>query len=296
MCEEGIVVKMLAGFYYVESAGQIYECKARGILRKKAESPLVGDRVQFEIVQSNQGVIDSITPRLNFLVRPPVANIDRLFVVVSLKDPAPNTWIADKAIANAENKGIEPVIVINKTDLGDDTVYRQIYEQAGFKVFSVSAIQPETVAVLKPLFDGKICAFTGNSGAGKSSILNALDTRFSIATGDISQKLGRGRHTTRHVELYKIGDGYVADTPGFSNFDMDICDQIRKENLQFCFREFTPFLTTCKFTSCSHTKEKGCKIIEAVEKGIIPKSRHESYCRMYQQASEIPDWEFDKKR
>ena len=288
---KGIIIKALSGFYYVKTDNGLIECKARGAFRNKNNSPLVGDNVNISILENNRGVIDEIMPRLNCLIRPPVANIDRLFSVVSTISPLPNTFVIDKMIVSAEDKGIEPIIVINKSDLSSADEIAEIYKKSGFKVFVVSATNNEGVEQLYPLFKDKLSVFCGNSGVGKSSLLNAIDSRFDISTADISEKLGRGRHTTRHIELYESHDGYIADTPGFSSIDMEKTAVIKKENLQFCFREFKDYIGECKFTSCSHTKEKGCAILAAVEEGKIPLSRIESYRKLYEESSKYKDWE-----
>lgn len=288
---KGIIIKALSGFYYVKTDNGLIECKARGAFRNKNNSPLVGDNVNISILENNRGVIDEIMPRLNCLIRPPVANIDRLFIVVSTISPLPNTFVIDKMIVSAEDKGIEPIIVINKSDLSSADEIAEIYKKSGFKVFVVSATNNEGVEQLYPLFKDKLSVFCGNSGVGKSSLLNAIDSRFDISTADISEKLGRGRHTTRHIELYESHGGYIADTPGFSSIDMEKTAVIKKENLQFCFREFKDYIGECKFTSCSHTKEKGCAILTAVEEGKIPLSRIESYRKLYEESSKYKDWE-----
>lgn len=288
---KGIIIKALSGFYYVKTDNGLIECKARGAFRNKNNSPLVGDNVNISILENNRGVIDEIMPRLNCLIRPPVANIDRLFIVVSTISPLPNTFVIDKMIVSAEDKGIEPIIVINKSDLSSADEIAEIYKKSGFKVFVVSATNNEGVEQLYPLFKDKLSVFCGNSGVGKSSLLNAIDSRFDISTADISEKLGRGRHTTRHIELYESHGGYIADTPGFSSIDMEKTAIIKKENLQFCFREFKDYIGECKFTSCSHTKEKGCAILAAVDEGKIPLSRIESYRKLYEESSKYKDWE-----
>lgn len=287
----GIIVKALSGFYYVKTENKIIECKARGAFRKKEFAPLVGDNVNISITDENRGVIEEITPRLNALIRPPVANIDRLFIVVSTMSPAPNTFVIDKMTVLAEEKNIEPIIVINKSDLSDPIQTAEIYEMCGYKVYIVSAAEKKGIEQLFPLFKDKLSVFCGNSGVGKSSLLNAIDERFDISTSDISEKLGRGRHTTRHVELYEAYGGFIADTPGFSSIDMERIAIIKKDELQYCFNEFKEYLGECKFTSCSHTKEKGCAILNAVEEGSIPPTRIDSYRRLYEEASKYKDWE-----
>ena len=287
----GLLIKNISDFYYVEVGDTLIECKARGIFRRTNVTPLVGDRVVISVDGNEKGIIEEILPRKNFLVRPPLANIDRLYIISSLVDPRPSTLIIDKLIALAENIKIEPVIIINKSDLSDDNSLFETYSNAGFITINASAVTGLGIDEIRHSLTGLISAFTGNSGVGKSSILNLIDERLSIATGEISKKLGRGRHTTRHVELYKIEGGFVADTPGFSSVDLDKCDYIVKDNLQFCFREFLPYIAKCKFNSCSHLNGKGCVIVEAVENGLIAKSRYDSYCEMYKDAEKINEWD-----
>ncbi|HEX3038421.1 MAG TPA: ribosome small subunit-dependent GTPase A [Oscillospiraceae bacterium] len=290
--EQGLIVKGIGGFYYVEVADKIYECKARGIFRKNGVTPFVGDHVTISIAQNQACTIEEILPRKNFLVRPPVANIDQLFIVTSVCDPVPNPLIIDKTIAAAEDKEIEPIVIVSKTDLQDCDWLQEVYTMAGIRVLLISSLTGEGTEEVKKMLAGKISAFTGNSGVGKSSLLNCIDEKFHLETGETSKKLGRGRHTTRQVELLKLDcGGYVADTPGFSSIDMERYDMVKKENLQFCFREFEPYLNQCKFPSCSHTCEKGCAVIQAVHDGKIHKSRHESYISMYNDVKDIKEWQ-----
>ncbi|SEL18238.1 ribosome biogenesis GTPase [Ruminococcus sp. YRD2003] len=283
----GIIIKCLGGLYTVESPNGILECKARGVFRARGISPAVGDSVTV-----SGGVITEIGERRNYLIRPPLANLDQILFVVSTVSPAPNFLILDKFIAIAEYKGIEPVVVITKTDLGDGSAVREVYDAIGIRTAEVDYTDEESVQRVRELLSGKISAFTGNSGAGKSTLLNAVDPTLNIATGEISKKLGRGRHTTRHAELYKLtGGGYIADTPGFSTFETNRYDIIRKEELAGCFREFTKFTGSCRFRDCSHICEKGCAVVEAVAEGKIPKIRHESYCTMYEEAKQLKEWE-----
>lgn len=288
---QGIILKSTGGFYYVEAAGSIFECKARGIFRKKNNSPRVGDRVEISVPDDGYCAIEEILPRKNTLRRPPLANIDMLVIVVSTVDPAPNYLVIDKMTAAAVDNEIEPVVVVSKSDLksGDELV--ETYRKAGIKAFQYSPEDTDSVKEIKALLNGNISAFTGNSGVGKSTLLNALYPDLALQTGEISEKLGRGRHTTRTVELFKIGDGYVADTPGFSTVDLERYNMIDKDNIQFCFPEFKEYLTTCQFTSCSHTCEKGCSIIAAVNDGKICESRHKSYVAMYDEVKDIKEWQ-----
>lgn len=283
----GIIIKCLGGLYSVESPDSIYECKARGVFRNRGISPCVGDRVTVE-----DGVITEIAERKNCIIRPPLANLDQLIFIVSTCEPAPNYLILDKFIAIAEYKGITPVVVITKTDLGDSSPIHEIYGGIGIDVVEVKYDDETSVEAVRKLLTGKISAFTGNSGAGKSTLLNAVDPTLNIATGEISKKLGRGRHTTRHAELYKLsGGGYIADTPGFSTFETNRYDIIRKEELAGCFREFEGLTDKCRFRDCAHICEKGCAVVEAVERGDISKSRHESYKTMYEEAKQLKEWE-----
>lgn len=297
MKQKGYLLKGVGGFYYVEGEdGRIYECKARGIFRKRKMSPYAGDRVILTVEEDGTGTIEEIEPRKNQLIRPPVANIDQLFIVVSVREPSPSTLIIDKIIAAAENKGIEPVLVISKADLEDAGWLCEIYDKAGIPCIPISSVTGEGVEKVREMLCGKISAFTGNSGVGKSTLLNCVDPRLALETGEISQKLGRGRHTTRQVELLHLpGGGYVADTPGFSSMDLERYELVRKEDLPHCFREFAPYLGECRFTSCSHTCEKGCAVLEAVKEGKIASSRHESYVAMYQEVKDVKEWQMKEK-
>ena len=285
--KSGIITKCLGGLYTVESPDGIYECKARGVFRAKGISPAVGDRVGLR-----GGVITEVAERRNYLIRPPLANLDQIIFIVSTVSPAPNFLILDKFIAIAEFKGIEPVVIITKTDLGDSSAVREVYSSIGITTLEVDYSDERSVQSVRDLLAGKVSAFTGNSGAGKSTLLNAVDPTLNIPTGEISKKLGRGRHTTRHAELYKLREGgYIADTPGFSTFETNRYDVIRKEELADCFREFEGYRDECRFRDCSHTCEKGCAVLEAVKQGIIPKIRHDSYCAMYEEAKQLKEWE-----
>ena len=287
----GLILKGIGGFYYVQSGDTVYECKARGVFRKNDITPLPGDSVRLLLEENQSPLIAEILPRKNSLVRPPMANLDQLVLVAATCHPTPSTLVIDKIIAAAEDKGIAPVLVISKIDLEQAQWLREIYEPIGFPVISVSSETGEGVERVKALLPGKITAFTGNSGVGKSTLLNRIDARFRLETGEISRKLGRGRHTTRKVELLPLeGGGYVADTPGFSAIQMERYDVVRKEQLPYCFREFEPYLGECRFPSCSHTCEKGCAVLEAVREGKISRSRHESYAVLYQEVKDLKEW------
>ena len=288
----GVIIKGIGGFYYVEAAGEVFECKARGAFRKKRIIPLAGDNVKITVREGKENTIDEILGRKNSLVRPPVANIDTLIVVSSIKEPVPSLLVIDKLTAIAVDKGIKPCVVFSKSDLADTTEYEDIYKKAGIEVCSVCNKTGEGVDKVKAMIGEGITVFTGNTGVGKSSLLNAIDSRFSLATGEISDKLGRGRHTTREVTLYHIGEGLVADTPGFSSLDIQESSEIIvKENLPFCFPEFIDYLGCCKFTSCSHTVEKGCAILQALDEGEISPKRHENYVAMYNDVKDLKEWE-----
>ncbi|NMP36608.1 MAG: ribosome small subunit-dependent GTPase A [Clostridiales bacterium] len=288
---EGIILKGIGGFYYVEAADGIFECKARGSFRKQGITPFAGDRVVISVQDNAENRIEEIKQRVSFMKRPPVANIDRLIVVASVCEPKPSTLVIDKLIAIAENHGIEPCIVITKTDLGDARELEDVYSGAGFETAVISSVSRDGIEKVREMLTGHISAFAGNSGVGKSTLLNCLDLSLCRQTGDISVKLGRGRHTTREVELFPFEGGYIADTPGFAALDGDNSEPVLKEELPFCFREFRPYLGYCKFSTCTHTVDKGCAVLEAVKNGDISLSRHASYVEMYKEVKDIKDWE-----
>ncbi|MDE6091489.1 MAG: ribosome small subunit-dependent GTPase A [Ruminococcus sp.] len=285
--KSGIITKCLGGLYTVETPDGIFECKARGIFRNRGISPYVGDKVEL-----SNGVITEILDRKNCIIRPPLANLDQLVFIVSTCSPAPNYLILDKFIAIAEYKGITPVVVITKTDLGESTEISNIYRNIGIDVLEMDYSSPSSLNTVRDILRGKVSALTGNSGAGKSTLLNAVDPALNIPTAEISKKLGRGKHTTRHAQLYKLSEGgYIADTPGFSTFETNRYDIIRKEELAGCFREFREYTDNCLFRDCSHTCEKGCEVVSALSQGKISASRHESYCAMYEEARQLKEWE-----
>lgn len=287
----GILLKAIAGFYYIEAGGSVYECKARGIFRKNHESPTVGDILDFEVLDGQTGVVSKILPRKNLLVRPPIANLDQIFIVSSHNTPAPNALLIDRLTAIAINNDIEPIIIFNKSDLGQMDEWRALYARSGFKCVVSSGLDGSGCDEIMKMLEGKVSAFTGNSGVGKSSLLNRMFPSLGLETGEVSNKLGRGRHTTRHVELYPVCGGYVADTPGFSSLDIERTMPLKKEELPFVFPDFTDFLGECKFTSCTHTVEKGCAILEAMQNGYIEKTRVESYKIIYNEIKDIKEWE-----
>ena len=284
----GKIIKGIGGFYYVKTSdGDIIECRARGIFRNQKEKPYIGDDVEIS-VNAESGSIDKILKRRNILVRPPVANIDAVVIVIAAKDPEPNTILTDKLILTAEIAGIEPIICINKSDLKRDTELLETYQKAGYKAIAVSAKNAEDIEKLYPLIANKTSAFAGLSGVGKSTILGILTGTYQ-ETGEISQKIKRGRHTTRCVELLELQNGgYVLDTPGFSSFEIG---GIKAEELQNYFPEMQKFIGKCRFKGCLHTKEPDCTVKEAVKNGEIAKSRYESYLDFYEILKKVKDWE-----
>lgn len=292
MTMQGRIMKALSGFYYVDTGeGELIACRARGKFRHRKITPLVGDLVEITPTENNTGMVDEIAPRKNEFSRPAVANIDQLIIIASGAIPVTDPFLIDRMTTIAQAKECQPVICINKCDLDPADELYELYSKVGLPTLRVSAESGEGIETLREIVSGKVSAFTGNSGVGKSSILNALFPGYSLQVGEVSEKLGRGRHTTRHVELFCHEGAYVADTPGFSSFDVDRMELIRKEDLARNFREFVPHLDRCRFVGCSHIKEKGCAVLAAMKAGEIPDSRHRSYVRLYEQAKEIKDWE-----
>ena len=293
---EGRIQKALSGFYYVDTGSGLLTCRARGKFRKDGISPLVGDRVEVRELGNGEGFVEKILPRRNAFARPAVANIDQLVVIASGAIPRTDPFLIDRVAAIAALKGCEVIILLNKCDLDSADNLYQIYRAAGFQTLRVSAQTGEGLEELIPLISNKLSAFTGNSGVGKSSILNALDPEFQLRVGEVSDALGRGRHTTRHVELFHLSCGAdIVDSPGFSSFETDELNLELKRRLPETFREFQPYLDNCRFVGCSHTKEKGCAVLEAVRRGDIQKSRHASYLRLYEELKPLKDWQEHKK-
>lgn len=287
----GRILRSLSGFYDVQTADGPVTCRARGILRKNGASPLTGDMVEIT-VERGRGMVERILPRKNSFVRPAVANVDALVVFAANVNPITEPFLIDRVAAIAGDQGVPVYLCVNKRDLDPAEDLVRIYTHAGFPVIPTSAQTGEGIDQLRALLRGKLTAFTGNSGVGKSSILNRLCPELALPTGEVSDKLGRGRHTTRHVELYRLGeDTFVADTPGFSSFGTDQMDVILKENLQFAFPDLGPYIGKCQFHDCSHRKEPGCAVTAALAAGEIEKSRYESYCKLYEKASQIKTWE-----
>lgn len=290
----GRIIRSISGFYDVQIPGKVISCRARGILRKEGNSPLTGDMVEIT-VEKGKGMVEKILPRRNSFVRPAVANVDALVVFAANVNPITEPFLIDRVAAIAGDQEVPVYLCVNKCDLDPAHDLVRIYEHAGFPVICTSAETGEGVEQLRQLLTGKLTAFTGNSGVGKSSILNRLCPELELPTGEVSEKLGRGRHTTRHVELYSLGEEtYVADTPGFSSFDTDQMDVILKENLQYAFPDFGRYLSDCQFRDCSHRKEPGCAVRAALEAGHIEKSRYDSYLKLYEKASQINVWELKK--
>ena len=289
----GTIIKALSGFYYVDVGAEQepITCRGRGKLRHQKITPLVGDHVAITVTEDGTGMVDEVLPRSNQFQRPMVANMDQLVILASGAIPVTDPFLIDRMVSLAEYKGCQPIICFNKCDLEPATQLVELYQKAGFQSFAISAQTGEGLEQLLGVLDGKISAFTGNSGVGKSSVLNALCPQFGLKVGQVSEKLGRGRHTTRHVELFRVGGGLVADTPGFSAFDVEQMELIPKEELANTFREFQPYLEQCRFVGCAHVKEQGCAVREAVDNGAIAPSRYQSYVRLYDQVKSRPQWE-----
>ena len=287
----GRIIRSISGFYDVRVGDKTVSCRARGILRKEGCSPLTGDMVRLS-VERGKGMVEKVLPRKNSFIRPAVANVDALVVFAANVNPVTEPFLIDRVAAIAGDQEVPVYLCVNKCDLDPAVALVGIYTKAGFPVICTSAETGEGVDELRNLIRGKLTAFTGNSGVGKSSILNALCPELALPTGEVSEKLGRGRHTTRHVELYDLGEEtYVADTPGFSSFDTDQMDVILKENLQYAFPDFGPYIGQCQFRDCSHRKEPGCAVTKALADGYIGESRYDSYLKLYEKASQIKLWE-----
>lgn len=282
---KGIIIKGISGFYYVEvEDGTVVECKARGRFRKDKSVPLVGDRVRVELIDRDHGVIDSIENRKSQLIRPLVANIDQAVVIFALRKPDINYTLLNKILIQIEHNGLDSVICFNKSDLDDGSIFNnvcEIYENVGYRVIKTIGVNGEGIEDLKEILGNKISVFTGPSGAGKSTIFNKLQSKVVMETADISARVDRGKHTTRHAELIEIQKGtYIVDTPGFSTVDLSF---IEPEKLQYAFKEFEPFIGECRFSSCIHFKESNCEIKNQVEKGIIHRERYNAYIDILQE-------------
>lgn len=288
----GRIEKALSGFYYVNTGDQVVRCRARGKFRKEGTTPLVGDWVQIQELPGGEGQVQAIEPRTSQFQRPAAANVDQLVVIASAALPVTDPYLIDRISAIAALKGCQVLVVLNKCDLDPaDTLYG-IYSASAIPVLRASAVTGEGIPALYQALRGKLSVLTGNSGVGKSSLLNALSPHFHLPVGEVSKALGRGRHTTRHVELFPLDDAtYVIDTPGFSSFDAQSLEWELKQHLPETFPEFLPYLDHCRFTGCRHVKEKGCAVLRAVKDGHIPESRHRSYVRLYEELKPLKEWE-----
>ncbi|MBQ3394433.1 MAG: ribosome small subunit-dependent GTPase A [Oscillospiraceae bacterium] len=285
-----MILKSIGGFYYVRSGDSIIECKAKGKFRKLSLSPIAGDIVETEF-DGSTNVISSVKERRNSFIRPPVANLDLMVIVISTVDPAPNYLVIDKLCAIARYKDVDVAMVVTKSDIADYRSVVEVYEKAGYRVFATGEDDREELDRIKDYMKGKLCVFSGNSGVGKSTLLNKLFPNLNLETGETSKKLGRGKHTTRRVEIYEIDGCMVADTPGFSSIELDFDNYISKEDLQHCFIEFEPFIGKCRFADCAHVGERDCRVKDAVREGKIPSSRYESYTALYERQKNIKEWE-----
>lgn len=291
---DGIIVKGIGGFYYVETADGIYECRARGLFRKQKMTPLVGDKCTISVVDDKTGYVEQIQKRENSFVRPPVANIDHIYIVCAASSPSPLPILIDKLSVVAIKEGVTPSIVINKMDLKNEDTEEiaQAYRKAGFNVYTVSAKTGEGISEIKSEMQGKISVFAGCSGVGKSSLLNKLFPEINQATGEISEKIRRGKHTTREVNLIKLScGGYIADTPGFSELEMAEMTDIEKEDLFLYFPEIEKFSGECNFRDCKHINEPGCSVKKAVEEEKISQLRYDNYKEIFKQLGEIKKWQ-----
>lgn len=295
---EGIIIKGIGGFYYVISEKATYECRARGIFRKDGLTPLPGDRVVFSVLDEEKkvGSIDEILPRTSELIRPAVANVSQVIIVIALKSPQPDYLLVDKLLLTIEQKGLRAVICVNKTDLdpgGECEKLLNTYVNTGYDIVLTSSKTEDGMAGLKKVLAGHISVLAGQSGVGKSTILNCLTNGCMMETGEVSEKIERGKHTTRHAELFMLETGgYLVDTPGFSSYEIT---GLTYEELQIYYPEFRRHMHTCKFNSCSHITEPGCKVKEAVGQGHISKERYERYIELYQWLKQSKDSWKDKK-
>ena len=289
--EEYRIIKALSGFYYVQAEDGVVECRARGRFRRQDQSPLVGDFVRITR-QGDKGVLEALLPRKNAFIRPAVANIDQLVVLASCAIPVTEPFLIDRVLAIAQLQNVPALVVVNKDDLAPAQPLAEIYRRAGVPVLVTSAETGEGIGALREALAGKLSCLTGNSGVGKSSLLNRACPQLQLPVGEVSEKLGRGRHTTRHIELYSLGSNtFVADTPGFSAFDTERMELVHKEQLQYAFPEFAPYLGHCQFPDCAHRKEPGCAVRKALAEGKIGQTRYSSYERLYELASQLKEWE-----
>ncbi len=291
----GRIEKALSGFYYVNTGGETLQCRARGKFRREGLSPLVGDWVQVRELGNGEGFVEAVEERRNQFARPAAANIDQLVILASAAIPVTEPYLIDRIASIAALKGCQVLLCLNKCDLNSADELYDIYSRSAIPVLRISAVTGQGLDTLRAAIRGKLNAFTGNSGVGKSSVLNALLPSLDLPVGEVSKALGRGRHTTRHVELFALGeDTYIIDTPGFSSFDTAEMDLALKQNLPETFPEFAPYVDGCRFTGCTHTKEKGCRVLQAVKEGLIPASRHRSYVRLFDELKDVKEWQQKK--
>lgn len=291
----GRIEKALSGFYYVNTGGGTLQCRARGKFRREGLSPLVGDWVQVRELGNGEGFVEAVEERRNQFARPAAANIDQLVILASAAIPVTEPYLIDRIASIAALKGCQVLLCLNKCDLDSADELYDIYSRSAIPVLRISAVTGQGLDALRTAIRGKLNAFTGNSGVGKSSVLNALLPSLDLPVGEVSKALGRGRHTTRHVELFALGeDTYIIDTPGFSSFDTAEMDLALKQHLPETFPEFAPYVDDCRFTGCTHTKEKGCRVLQAVKEGLIPASRHRSYVRLFDELKDVKEWQQKK--
>lgn len=289
---EGLIIKGVGGLYHIESNGCFYSCNIRGIFRKRGITPLVGDFVEFSVTNEElkEGRIDDIKERANYFIRPPVANVSMMVIVIAAKSPEPDFFLVDKLLISARRNGIDPVIVINKTDLADKETLlscESVYRGTGYEIIPMSKVTKEGYKELHSRLTGKCTVFAGQSGVGKSTILNTIIDSWTMETGDISEKIQRGRHTTRHVQLLPlVSGGYVADTPGFSSFSLE---GMNHNDLACMYPEFEKIQGECRFNGCSHINEPGCAIKKAVEAGDISQVRYKCYNKLFEELKELYD-------
>ena len=287
----GTIIRGVGGNYVVSCHGEAIKCRASGKLRLDKVPPVVGDRVEIEMTGQNGYIVKKL-PQKNALVRPAIANIDQLVIFASEAPPVTDPYLVDKVSVIALYKGIQPIVVLSKADLSPSSELRNTYESAGFQVIEISAVTGKGLDELRQVLRGKISAFTGNSGIGKSSVLNRLNDTLGLEVSEISEKIGRGRHTTRQVQLIQLEeDTFVADTPGFSTFDVTRMERIAKEDLPHYFPELQTYFASCRFADCTHRAEPGCRVRQAVESGEIAASRYESYQKLYEELAQLKSWE-----
>ncbi|MBQ6895289.1 MAG: ribosome small subunit-dependent GTPase A [Clostridia bacterium] len=289
--KKGKIIKGIGGFYYVKTDSDIVECRARGLFRNKDVLPYVGDNVEIEISPDGTGYVTSIEKRKNFFIRPPIANVDLLLIIVAMANPSPDLLFLDKMLIQAKMAEVEAVICFNKSDLvtPDETSFAKIYTNLGYKVFTTSTYTGEGINDLKDAISGRVISVCGFSGVGKSSILNAILGNENQEVGEISRKLSRGKHTTREVSLIEYTNGsYLADTPGFSSLSLP--EKITKDSLKDYFPEFENYETNCRFSDCVHISPKFCGVCEALDKGLISLSRYNNYKTLYDGLKDKKEW------